>query len=663
MNGAQLFWLVPLLPLLVFALLAVGMVRYGRLASGLAVAAMAGSTVVSLLALIDAAQGKRALVSLPWLSVGGRQLVLSLWLDPLSALMAMLVSIVGLVVFVYAVNYMAQDPLRGRFFAEFSLFTGSMLTLVLAGDLITLFIAWELVGLCSYLLIGFWFERPGVPAAATKAFFLTRLADLALLAGVLLLIGSVGNGRIDSVLFASTHGHIAPGLLLGIAVLAFVGAAGKSAQFPLQGWLPDAMLGPTPVSALLHSATMVAAGVFLVARLYPLFLVAAPSLQVVAWVGVITSLIGGAAALVERDVKRTLAYSTISQIGLMFVGLGSGSLAAGILLLVAQAFYKATLFLGAGVVDRAVEGTAFERMGGLARRMPLTAIAFAISAAALAGLPVTLALPPKDPVLAAAWQANAALFLAALLASILTALYSTRVFGLIFLGTASEPARQAREAKKGLLIPLLVMAGLVPIGLLADASLLGRPLEHLLGASISDFPIVTLVALSIAVVGVVAGLAARQRWPASVSWPIFKRVTPLFAGEFGLMALYRALAAFFLWAVEWLGAFDRRVFDTALGGIVRGVLVFTRACAGIDRSVFDAFAGVLARATLAIVRASGRFDVRRFDGAVRDIGQGFLALGQRVRVAQTGRIENYLLAALTWGLGVLAVAVLVALLH
>ena len=663
MSGTSLFWLAPMLPLLVFALLAVGLTRYGRLASGLAVAAMAGATLVSILGLIDAAQGKRALLSMPWLSVGGRQLALSLWLDPLSALMATLVSLVGLIVFLYALSYMARDPLRGRFFAEFSLFTGSMLALVLAADLITLFIAWELVGVCSYLLIGFWFERVGAPAAATKAFLLTRIGDLALLAAVLLLIGSVGNGRIDAVLFASTHGHVVSSLLAGIALLIFAGAASKSAQFPFQGWLPDAMLGPTPVSALLHSATMVAAGVFLVARLYPLFLITAPSLVIVAWVGVITSLVGGAAALVERDVKRALAYSTMSQIGLMFVGLGSGSLLAGVLLLVAQALYKATLFLGAGAVDRAVEGTAFERMGGLARRMPLTAIAFALGAAALAGLPVTLALPPKDPVLAAAWLANAALFTCTLVASILTALYSARMFGLVFLGSASEPAQQAREARKGLLIPLLVMAALIPIGLLANAALLGRPLEHLLGATISDNTLVTVLALGAAFIGVVVGLAARQRWPAMVSWPVLARVAPLFGSEFGLKPLYRALAQVYFWLVERLGAFDRRVFDTTLNGIVKGFFAVIQACAGIDRRVFDAFASALANGTLALVRATGRFDARRFDGAVRDIGRSVLTLGQRVRVAQTGRIENYLLVALAWGLGALAIAVLAAFLR
>lgn len=632
MSGTTLFWLAPLFPLAVFALLAIGLSRYGRLASGLAVIAMAGATIVSIAALIDAAQGKHALVSMPWLSIGGRPLTLALWLDPLSAMMATLVSVVGLIVFIYAVSYMAHDPRRGRFFAEFSLFTASMLTLVLAADLITLFIAWELVGLCSYLLIGFWFERSGAPQAASKAFFITRLADLCLLAGVLLLIGMVGSGRIATVLTTATHGQIAPGLLLAIALLLFAGAAGKSAQFPFQGWLPDAMLGPTPVSALLHSATMVAAGVFLIARLYPLFQSAGPALHVVAWVGVITSLIGGAAALVETDIKRTLAYSTMSQIGLMFVGLGSGSLLAGILLLVSQALYKATLFLGAGAIDHVVEGTAFDRMGGLANRMPLTAIAFGISAAALAGLPVTLALPPKDPVLAASAQSSPFLFVITLLASLLTALYSARLFGVAFLGVPSEPAAHAHEVNKGLLIPLLLMAVLIPVGLLANAAILGQLLARLLGASAPDVPTATFITLGIAVIGVALGLYARHVWPMLVAWPVLKGVAGLFGGEFGLKTLYAALTQAGFWLVRQLGTFDRVVFDT--------------------------FADLMTKGTLVVVRAVGRFDVRCIDAAVRDLGQGILALGQRVRVLQTGRIENYLLLVFIWGLGVITVAVI-----
>lgn len=658
MSGTSFFWLAPLLPLAVFALLAIGLLRYGRLASGLAVAAMAGAAVASIAGIVAVMQGKHALVSLPWLSIGGRHLSLALWLDPLSALMATLVSVVGLIVFLYAASSMAEDARRGRFFAEFSLFTASMLTLVLAADLITLFIAWELVGLCSYLLIGFWFERTGAPAAASKAFFTTRLADLCFLAGVLLLIGSVGNGQIATILTVATHGQIAPGLLLAIALLLFTGAAGKSAQFPFQGWLPDAMLGPTPVSALLHSATMVAAGVFLVARLYPLFQAAGPALSFVAWVGVITALLGGAAALVEADIKRTLAYSTMSQIGLMFVGLGSGSLLAGVLLLFSQALYKATLFLGAGAIDHAVEGTAYARMGGLASRMPLTEIAFGISAAALAGLPVTLALPPKDPILAAAAQSNTLLFVVTLLASFLTALYSARLFSVAFLGVPSEAAEHAHEAKRGLLVPLLMMAIMIPIGLLANASLLGQPLTRLLGVAAPDVPTTTMITLAIAVLGVIIGFVARHRWPAQVEWPIVTSAMPLFMSEFGLKPLYTLLARGGIWMVHKLAIFDRVVFDSFL--LARGGVWMVKRVAIFEHAVFDSFAGLVTNATLALVRASGRFDVRRIDTTIQDAGQGILALGQRVRTFQTGRIENYLLMVFLWGLGVIAVAVVAA---
>lgn len=664
MIGMHLFWLAPLFPLVAFGLLTLGLARFGRLASAFAVAAMAGATIVSVFGLIAAAQGTRASVSLPWLAVGGRTLTLALWLDPLSTLVATLVSVVGLIVFIYATSYMAEEPRRGRFFAEFSLFAGSMLTLVLAADLITLFLAWELVGICSYLLIGFWFERDAASAAATKAFFTTRLADLLLLAGVLLLIGSVGSGRIDLVLAAATHGKIPAGLLLFIALLLFAGAAGKSAQVPFQGWLPDAMAGPTPVSALLHSATMVAAGVFLVARLYPLFLAASPSLQVVAWVGVLTSLLGGAAALVETDLKRTLAYSTMSQIGLMFVGLGSGSLLAGVLLLVAQALYKAALFLAAGAVDRAVdEYTTFDHMGGLLRRMPLTALAFALGAAALAGLPVTLALPPKDPVLAAVWQVNTPLFSVALVASMLTALYSARTFGLVFLGVPSRTAQQAHETTRGLLVPILILAALIPLGLLVNATLLGQPLRHLLGGNVPDAPTATVLTLAIAVIGVAMGVWARFIWPSALVWPVLQTVRPVFAGEFGFKALYRLIAQLGLGATKLLDTIDHGVFDALNRGAVNGLLVLIRTCAGIDRRVFDAFAGTLARATMALVRASGRVDLRGFDVIVGDIGHSILIFSQRVRGLQTGRIENYLLLVFMWGLGVLALAVLVTVLR
>lgn len=660
MIGVTLFWLIPLLPLATFAALALGLSRTGRLAPWLAIGTLVGSSVAAILALVAAAGGARSVVALPWLTVGGRALTLALGLDPLSALVAALVSIVALLVFSYAATYMADDPRIGRFFTIFSLFAGAMLTLVLAADLITLFIAWELVGLCSYFLIGFWYDRPGVPGAASKAFLTTRTADQALLAGVLLLVGAAGTGRIDHVLAAVAAARISPGWLLLIALLLFAGAAGKSAQVPFQGWLPDAMAGPTPVSALLHSATMVAAGVFLVARLYPLFEAAEPALWVVAWIGAITALLGAIVALVQTDLKRLLAYSTMSQLGLMFVGLGSGSLIAGVLLLFAQALYKSTLFLAAGAVGHAVEGTGFERMGGLMRRMPVTFAAFAVAAAALAGLPVTLAAPAKDPVLAAASAANGALFVVALLASVGTALYSARALGLVFLGPSTGPAREAHEVGRGYLAPMVVLIGLIVVGLLADSPIVGRPLPELFRAEAPESTLVTILAIGIAVVGVAVGLWARRVWSDTIVWPVLRPVAPLIASEFGLIPLYRGIQRSVLAFANGLGAFDRHVFDPIGEWATRGTLRTIAALSTVDQRVFDAAATGIAKATLAIIRAALNFDLRRVDAAFTNFGRGLLAISQRLRGIQTGRIENYLVAVFVWGLGALVLAVIAA---
>ena len=656
-TGANLFWLTPVLPLGVFALLACGLSRRGRLASRLAVASLVGSVFLSGLGLYAAARGARTTVATAWLVVGGRRLELALWLDPLAALIATLVSVVGLVVFIYAASYMACDPHRGRFFAELSLFIGSMLMLVLAADLLTLFIAWELLGLCSYLLIGFWFEKQDVPSSATKAFVTTRIGDLAMLVGILLLVGVAEGSRIDLVLGVASGGGLAQDLLLASALLLFAGAASKSAQIPFQGWLPDAMVGPTPVSALLHSATMVAAGVFLIARLYPLFLASGSALKVVAWVGVTTAFLGAAAALVQTDLKRLLAYSTMSQLGLMFVGLGAGSLLAGVLLLVAQALYKALLFLAAGAVDHAVGGTAFERMGGLARHMPQTFVVFAVTSAALAGLPVTLALPPKDPVLAGAWQAHTALFAAALLASVMTALYSARALGLVFLGASSEKARQAHEAPPGLLTPMFTLTGLTVGGLLINAAVLGRPLAKFLGSETPEAGAVTALALAAAVVGAGLGLWSRVTWPETIVWPWLKSAAPVFDNEFGFIPVYRALTRASLWLANTTGAFDRRTFDPVSARLAAAIGSFIGGAARFDSATFEAVGRMAAQGTLRLIRSAGTFDLQRLEAGVREFAEGVLCLSQRVRRVQTGRIENYLLAIFIWALVVIAAAV------
>ncbi len=653
---AAFFWMVPVLPLGVFGLLAAGLSRYDRIATRASVAALAGSVALSVSGLLATARGDSGFVSMPWLEIGGRELELALRLDPLSALISTVVSLISLVVFIYAAAYMADALFLGRFFALFSLFAGAMLTLVFAGDLLTLFIAWEIVGLCSYLLIGFWFQRAGVPPAATKAFLVTRVADLMMLAGVLLLVGALGAGRIEFALSAAADERLAPEFLMAVALLFFAGAAGKSAQVPFHGWLPDAMVGPTPVSALIHSATMVAAGVFLVARLYPLFEAARFVLPVIAWIGAITALLGGVAALVQTDLKRTLAYSTMSQLGLMFVALGAGSLIAGLVLLIAQAFYKSTLFLAAGAIDHAVGSTAFERMGGLARRMPFTFLAFIISAAALAGLPVTLALPPKEPTLAAALVAGTTLFAAALLASGLTALYSARMVGLVFFGAPSESARQAHESSPGLIAPALALAIMTIFALLADSRILGQPLSAFFGEAVHESSATTILALIVAIGGIGVGLAARKVWSHSVIWPPLERVATLLVGEFGLKTVYNRCAEVVLSLSSAASFLDRRLFDPVGKRLTDFILALVRRAGRFDRAVFDPVSSKLATGLLAAVQASARFDLARVDTAFRSFGQTLLAVGQRARNLQTGRVENYLLAIFIWSLGTVVLA-------
>src|SRR5438309_9465662 len=327
-------------------------------AAALAVAGQALALAMSMVtfAVSMQAPGFRAVQNFTWFTFGEQALRLGFVLDPLAAAMLVMIALVGLCIFVFSIGYMAEDKNFTRFFAYLSFFSGAMLGVVLANSLLLLFVFWELVGLASYLLIGFWIERPSAAAAAKKAFITTRIGDMGFFLGILwlyhrsgtLLFYDGGRGCLENIALLGASATF-------IALLIFSGAAGKSGQFPLHVWLPDAMEGPTPVSALIHAATMVAAGVFLVARVYPIFLVGAingvtPSLTVVVWIGVATGLMAALIAVAQFDIKRILAYSTVSQLGLMMVSLGVGGVAAGIMHLLAHGFFKALLFLGAGSV-------------------------------------------------------------------------------------------------------------------------------------------------------------------------------------------------------------------------------------------------------------------------------------------------------------------------
>ncbi len=432
------------------------------------VVALAMSVLAFLLTLQT--QGFRVIQNFTWFTFGEQTLRLGFVLDPLAAAMLVMISLVGLCIFVFSAGYMAEDKNFTRFFAYMSFFSGAMLGLVIANSLLLLFIFWELVGLASYLLIGFWIERPSAAAAAKKAFITTRIGDMGFFLGMLwlynrsgtLLFYDSGNGCLESAGLA----------LLGasatfIALLIFCGAVGKSGQFPLHVWLPDAMEGPTPVSALIHAATMVAAGVFLVARVYPLFSLGAvngvtSSLTVVVWIGVTTALMAALIAIAQADIKRILAYSTVSQLGLMMVSLGVGGVAAGIMHLLAHGFFKALLFLGAGSVIHGCHGEQdIRKMGGLRRFMPVTFMTYAVGMMALSGVPIFFCGGwTKEEILHATahWPPSHVPYYLILVGVVLTALYMTRQIIYVFFGNPRAAAERAHESPRVMTMPLIVLA-------------------------------------------------------------------------------------------------------------------------------------------------------------------------------------------------------------
>ena len=400
-----------------------------------------------------------------WFTAGGIELAWGLIVDPLAIVMLGLVTLVALVIQVYSLGYMKGDPRFGWYFAVHSLFAAAMLTLVLADNFLLLYVAWELVGLGSYLLIGFWYERRSAAEAAKKAFVTTRIGDVALLIGILLLFKEVGTFEMSTIFGeaqALVNGEpslLGSGTATASALLLFIGAMGKSAQFPFHVWLPDAMEGPTPVSALIHAATMVAAGVYLVARAFPLFEAAPDALTVVAVIGLITALIGASLAMVVTDLKRVLAYSTVSHLGLMMLTLGSYGYTAAVFHLVAHGFSKAMLFLGAGSVMHSMDDeTDIRKMGGLRKVMPITALTFAIGSLSLGGIPLFAGFWSKDEALLAILDHRVYLLAFAFIVAFMSALYMARVWFMVFLGDLKRENEHVHESPWVMLAPLCILA-------------------------------------------------------------------------------------------------------------------------------------------------------------------------------------------------------------
>jgi NADH-quinone oxidoreductase subunit L len=668
--AVQYLWLIPALPLLMAGLGALLRRGQRRLAAALAIGGMAVCWLLSCGAFLTSlsAPSFRATWNFRWFDLGATAATavpLGWVLDPLTAIMLVMVTTLSLLIFIYSLGYMEHDGNFTRFFCFLSLFAAAMLGIVIANSLLLLFISWELVGLSSYLLIGFWFEKPAAAAAAKKAFITTRIGDIALLLGMLWLYSRSGTllfyNHGAGCLEQSSLTHLAAAATIGgmaastaISLLIFAGAMGKSGQFPLHVWLPDAMEGPTPVSALIHAATMVAAGVFLVARMYPLMSAGSPptALHVVTWVGAVTAVFAAAIAVAQNDIKRIIAYSTVSQLGYMMMGLGAGGVAVGMFHLITHAFFKSLLFLGAGSVIHGCHGEQdIRKMGGLRKLMPWTFATYAAGMMALCGVPLFFSgFWSKDEILRAArdWNGPAVPFYLGVIGAFLTAFYMTRQVSWVFFGKPANTAGSrapAHESPAVMTIPLMILAVFAVLaGFLGTpawpwfASYLNGEEVRFTPAALWAGPQLHLLLLSTLVVGAalflgwriysnVAAQSSREMDPLEKSLPAVFRLlqNKFYVDEIYAATVIRLNTAFSICA-DWL---DRVIW----AGAVNAVSGLTVWCAKFNRA-FDEM-GINAGFDLGCK-------------GLRDAG-GFLAW------AQNGRVQRYLrIAGLAFSLLVLA---------
>ncbi|MDQ0857092.1 NADH-quinone oxidoreductase subunit L [Bacillus sp. V2I10] len=452
-------WMIPLFPLVSFLVLLLFGKRLREssayVGSTLMLFAFAGSLAV----LFERFTQPTFKAETVWLTIGDFELTAGFEINQLNALMLVIVSLVSLAVHIYSKGYMNGDERFPVFYAYLGLFTFSMLGLVMTTNLLQLYIFWELVGVGSFLLIGFYFYKEEAKAAAKKAFIMTRIGDVGLFIGMLLLFWQAGSFEYDQIFASVADGKVPLDLITLISLLIFIGAIGKSGQFPLHSWLPDAMEGPTPVSALIHAATMVAAGVYLVALMYPLFAASETALLVVATIGAFTAIFAASIGLVQKDIKRVLAYSTVSQLGYMMLALGSAGYVAGVFHLMTHAFFKALLFLAAGSVIHAVHTQNIDEMGGLLKKLKFTGPLFLIGTLAISGVPLFSGFFSKDEILITAWtHGNPVLFWLALIAAFFTAFYMFRLFFLVFTGRAKTELSGVKESSANMLIPMSILA-------------------------------------------------------------------------------------------------------------------------------------------------------------------------------------------------------------
>jgi NADH-quinone oxidoreductase subunit L len=635
---AQFLWIVPAIPLVASLIVLSLKSSRRKAAAAIAIGGQAISLILSIAAFVATlgAREYHAFCNFTWFTAGYDHVQLGWLLDPLTAVMLVMVTLVSLCIFVFSVGYMADDEKFTRFFAYLSFFTAAMLGVVIANSLLLLFVCWELVGLASYLLIGFWIEKPSAAAAAKKAFITTRIGDLGFFLGMLWIWNS--NGTL--IFFDGGSGCLEPAALqrMGsaitlVALLIFCGAMGKSGQFPLHVWLPDAMEGPTPVSALIHAATMVAAGVFLVARTYPLFVFGGvqgvtPSLTVVVWIGVITALMASLIAVAQVDIKRILAYSTVSQLGLMMVSLGVGGVAAGIVHLVAHAFFKALLFLGSGSVIHGCHGEQdIRKMGGLRTIMPVTFFTYAIGMMALSGVPLFFCGAwSKEAILDAThrWPTSNLPWVLMVLGVVLTAFYMTRQMIYVFFGQSRSAASGAHESSAVMLVPLIVLAGCTVIFSVVLSPAWPWMENYLAGDHAhlhwSELLTSTVFVSLILVGGGIAAAALVYRRVDAATDPLEKAQPSLFR---------------FLKERMWIDAlYERTVIPLAE--------FLARLSDWLDRNVWDGFVRLFASVGQLTGILTRGFDERGINAGVDEATTGARDLGWSIGRLHSGKVQGYL---------------------
>jgi NADH-quinone oxidoreductase subunit L len=634
--------LLLVLPLAGFVITAFIGRRFGKRAHLIPVGAIFLAWIVAMLAVISVLTGSAPLLpgsetthayivgQWSWIPAGAFHVDLGIFVDPLTACLLIVVTTIGLLVHVYSIGYMGHDPGYWRFFAYLNLFMFSMLLLVLADSWLVLFVAWELVGLCSYLLIGFWYRKRVAALAAKKAFLVNRVGDVGFALGIMAIFANTHTLNVRESIDILIHPTVAafPIPVAVVALLVFAGAMGKSAQFPLHVWLPDAMEGPTPVSALIHAATMVNAGVYLVARANGLFAAAPSAMVVVAAIGIFTAILAASIAMTQTDIKRVLAYSTLSQLGYMFAALGVGAFSAAIFHLMTHGFFKGLLFLGSGSVIHAVhEEQDMRNMGGLAKKIPITYATMLVGSVAIAGIPPLAGFFSKDEILGEAFKFGFTwVWAIGLFVALLTAFYMFRLMGLTFWGAFRGPKAvwdRIHESPPVMTVPLILLA--IPSVLLGMA--LGLPFgdsaltrwlapvfeeaEVMLGRPHEAFALfgidggLILASVTVAVVGVIVAWRYFGVELGRLGLPARPELVRETSARIGLSFLYRA--SLNKW---WFDELNHLLFIVIGGRVAQALWWF-------DREVVD--------------------------GTVNGIGRATVGAGRNLRRVQTGRVQNYAL--------------------